>query len=187
MYLHAYTMHICTRSRYIYICSPYAYTLPAYIHTHPLFRIKSDSLRKKYKFGIHTRGSDPFVRSYIEKKSKRKRTERTTVVGTVVETSQVVAIPHTSSSINTYTYLHVPIIYLSLPRYLVRYLVILQQHRRHKITQQKAPKNPKRKEQKKKGEKKKPSQSIKSTKKAQRSPIRAGIVVDIHPHPRTLC
>lgn len=76
------------------------------------------------------------------------------MLGTVVETSQVVAIPHTSSSINTYTYLHVPIIYLSLPRYLVRYLVILQQHRRHKITQQKAPTNPKRKERKKKEKKK---------------------------------
>lgn len=155
MYLHAYTMHICTRYIHVHMQSICIY--PSCIHaygTHPLFRIKSDSLRKKYKFGIHTRGSDPFVRSYIGKKSKRKRKQRTAVLGTVVETSQVVAIPHTSSSINTYTYLHVPIIYLSLPRYLVRYLVILQQHRRHKITQQKAPKNPKRKEQKKKGEKK---------------------------------
>lgn len=106
---------------------------PSCIHaygTHPLFRIKSDSLRKKYKFGIHTRGSDPFVRSYIEQESKRKRKrkERTAVLGTVAETSQVVAILDTSSSINTYTYL----LYISLPRYVVRYLVILQQHRRHK-------------------------------------------------------
>lgn len=143
-------MHICTRYIHVHMQSICIY--PSCIHaygTYPLFRIKSDSLRKKYKFGIHTRGSDPFVRSYIEQESKRKRKERTAVLGTVAETSQVVAIPDTSSSINTYTYL----LYISLPRYIpsqVRYLVI---HRRHKITQQKAPKNPKRKEQKKKEKK----------------------------------
>lgn len=113
MYLHTYTMHICTRYIHVHMQSICIY--PSCIHaygTHPLSRIKSDSLRKKYKFGIHTRGSDPFVRSYIEKKSKRERErkERTAVLGTVAETSQVVAIPDTSSSINTYTYL----LYISL-------------------------------------------------------------------------
>lgn len=147
-YMHKVKVHVHMQSICIHPSCIYAYG------THPLFRIKSDSLRKKYKFGIHTRGSDPFVRSYIEKKSKRKRKERTAVLGTVVETSQVVAIG--TWHLIIHQYLHVPIVYLSLPRYLVKSGTLWSSNNTVviKSPSKKPPKIQREKSRKKKGEKK---------------------------------